>query len=82
MELDFNNYTRLKCAVPEGLHEYESFFSDDNTDYLLYMNDDAAEPCAVCSIDYGENRPAYMMYMLMKICVIKGLELFYCQSFK
>ena len=34
MELDFNDYTRLKCAVPEGLHEYESFFSDDNTDYL------------------------------------------------
>ena len=56
MELDFNDYTRLKCAVPEGLHEYESFFSDDNTDYLLYMNDDAAEPCAVCSIDYGEKQ--------------------------
>lgn len=32
------------------------FFSDDNTDYLLYMNDDAAEPCAVCSIDYGEKQ--------------------------
>lgn len=56
MKLDFNGYTRLKCAVPEGLHEYDSFFSDDNNDYLLYMNDDAAEPCAVCSIDYGEKQ--------------------------
>lgn len=56
MKLDFNDYTRLKCAVPEGLHEYDSFFSDDNNDYLLYMNDDAAEPCAVCSIDYGEKQ--------------------------
>lgn len=76
MELDFNDYTRLKCAVPEGLHEYESFFSDDNTDYLLYINDDAAEPCAVVPLTMAKNRPAYMMYMLMKICVIKGLELF------
>jgi GNAT superfamily N-acetyltransferase len=40
--------------LSEMSDDYESCFSDDQSDFLLYHGDDD-EPCAVCSLDYNDS---------------------------
>lgn len=40
------------AAAPSVCFSYETYFSDNREDFLLYKGSDD-EPCAVCSLDYG-----------------------------
>lgn len=63
----------LECGAPvsavispdnmDDYYDYETFFTDDGADFLLYCKDED-EPCAVCSLDYcGAYTNIYGVYV-------------------